>query len=101
MNATSYFKNEREEHNCFRVKRMSVSPSKKQEKNPMNGCITIYGSKFGQAAPRKRVGMPEIVTFYGKLGSHKPQKEVACSKERFKKKEAKNAPYRKNQLNLN
>lgn len=67
----------------------------------MNGCITIYGSKFGQAVPRKRMGMPEIVTFYGKLGSHEPQKEAAYSKERFKKKEGKNAPYRNNQLNLN
>ena len=80
---------------------MSLSPSKKQEKKPMNGCITIYGSKVGQTAQRERVGVPEIVTFYGKLGSHIPQKEVVCNKERFMKRETKNSSYRKKQLNLN
>jgi hypothetical protein len=49
---------------------MSISPSKKQEKNLMNGSITIYGSKFGQVAQKKSVNMPEIVTFYGKLNRH-------------------------------
>lgn len=67
---------------------MSISPSKKQEKNLINGSITIYGSKFGQAAQKKTVNMPEIVTFYGKLNNHDPQRmgDLASSKDKFKKK---------------
>jgi hypothetical protein len=49
---------------------MSVSPSKKLEKNMVNGSITIYGSRFGQIAQKKTVNMPEIVTFYGKLNTN-------------------------------
>jgi hypothetical protein len=67
---------------------MSISPSKKQDKNMVNGSITIYGSKFGQAGQKKGINMPEIVTFYGKLNSHDPHKinDLASSKDRFKKK---------------
>jgi hypothetical protein len=67
---------------------MSISPSKKQEKNVINGSITIYGSKFGQATQKKTVNMPEIVTFYGKLNSHDPHRmgDLASSKDKFKKK---------------
>lgn len=101
MNATAYFKNEKEDRNSFRVKRVSMSPSKKFDKTMANGSITIYGNKFGQAVQRKTVNMPEIVTFYGKLNiePHK-NNDFTSSKDKFKKKEMK-ANVRKNQLNLN
>jgi hypothetical protein len=66
MNVTAFFKGEKQDRNSFRIKQMSMSPSKKTEKNIANGSITIYGSKFGQITQKKSVIIPELVTVTGR-----------------------------------
>ena len=100
MSTAITFKNHHQlDNNHFRIKRMSVSPTKKKSEMPTplpGASITLYGCKFGQAAAPKQNKGPEMLTFYGKLHlegggceellSRKKSVKESDLKQKFKKK---------------